>query len=163
MRLCTLSRGVFVSEKSFFAHPLISGPPADKLRPVMKVRQQLGIFLYGAVGYASIEVICRGYTHWSMALTGGVCLLMLFLINRRMAGRSLLRRAAAGAVAATALELVVGLVVNVWLGWSVWDYTGQPLNLLGQICPRYSLYWFFLTLPVMLFFGRGKEERQAAG
>ncbi len=126
----------------------------------MKMKQKIGIFLYGAVGYAAIEVICRGYTHWSMALTGGACLLLLFRINRRLARRGLLLRAAAGAAAVTALELAVGLVVNRWLGWGVWDYAAQPLNLLGQICPRYSLYWFCLALPVMLFFGGGRPAER---
>jgi len=28
------------------------------------------------------------------------------------------------------------------------------MNLLGQICPRFSLYWFLLCLPVSAFFMR---------
>lgn len=125
------------------------------------MKAKIGIFLYGAVGYASIEIICRGYTHWSMALTGGTCLLLLFWINRRLSDHGLLLRAAVGTAVVTALELMVGLVVNVWLGWSVWDYTDRPLNLLGQICPQYSLYWFCLALSAMLFFGRQPAKRRS--
>ena len=44
-------------------------------------------------------------------------------------------------------ELAVGLIVNVWLGWSVWDYSGETWNILGQICPRYTLYWCAISLP----------------
>ena len=118
----------------------------------MEMRRKIEVFLFGAVGYTSIEVVCRGRSHWSMALAGGVCLLTLFLVSRQMQGRSLLAQAAAGAAVVTGIELIVGIVVNLWLGWKVWDYTNQPLNLLGQICPQYSLYWFLLTLPAMYYF-----------
>ena len=122
------------------------------------MKQKMGIFLFGAVGYSSIEIICRGYTHWSMALTGGACLLLMYLISRRLAGRSVFLQALAAAGAVTAIELTVGLVVNVWLGWAVWDYADRPLNLLGQVCPLYSFFWFLLALPVMLFFRDGKPR-----
>ena len=121
------------------------------------MKQKIEIFLFGAVGYASIEVICRGRTHWSMALAGGLCLLMLFLISRRLQGRGVLVQAFAGAAVVTAVELVFGVVFNLWLGLKVWDYASRPLNLFGQICPQYSLYWFLLALPVMFYF---KEERK---
>ena len=39
----------------------------------------------------------------------------------------------------------VGVVVNLWYGWHVWDYSREPGNLLGQICPLFSFIWF---LPV---------------
>lgn len=132
----------------------------------MKVKQKVGIFLFGAVGYGSIEIICRGYTHWSMALAGGTCLLLMFGISRRLGRHSVFLQALAAAGTVTAIELAVGLVVNVWLGWAVWDYADRPLNLLGQICPLYSFFWFLLALPVMLFFREGRpraRRRRAEG
>lgn len=51
-----------------------------------------------------------------------------------------------GACLITALEFITGCVVNQWLGWGVWDYSGMPGNVLGQICPQYILLW----LPVSL-------------
>ena len=38
-------------------------------------------------------------------------------------------------------QLATGLLLNRLLGLQVWDYAGQPGNLLGQICPAYSLLW----------------------
>ena len=58
----------------------------------------------------------------------------------------LLLQAAACAVLVTAVELAAGLIINVWLGLGVWDYTGLPLNLWGQICLGYSLLWWLLCL-----------------
>ena len=46
----------------------------------------------------------------------------------------------------TAVELVSGLVLNLWLGLDIWDYTALPGNFLGQICPQYSAVWWVLCL-----------------
>ena len=43
----------------------------------------------------------------------------------------------------TGLELITGLIVNVWLGWDIWDYSDLPYNFKGQICLLYSVLWFF--------------------
>ena len=37
-------------------------------------------------------------------------------------------------------------IVNLAFGWNVWNYSGLPGNLLGQICPQYFVLW----LPVAL-------------
>ena len=39
-----------------------------------------------------------------------------------------------GSFVVTGIEFVSGCIVNLWLGWNVWDYSHLPLNLLGQIC-----------------------------
>ena len=46
------------------------------------------------------------------------------------------------AVIITVYELAVGLLVNVKFGWHVWDYSAQPGNVLGQICPTFTAIWF---------------------
>lgn len=110
------------------------------------------LFVFGGAAYGLIEIAARGYTHWTMLLTGGVCSMLLYALHRRLRARHLWQRAAAGAAAVTAVELAVGLVVNRWLGLSVWDYSSQPFNLLGQVCPAYTLCWFALCLVAMSLF-----------
>ena len=39
-----------------------------------------------------------------------------------------------------------GLILNVWLGLDIWDYSNLPLNLCGQICLWYSALWYVLCL-----------------
>ena len=39
------------------------------------------IFLVGCVSYGMIEILFRGFTHWSMVLTGGACLVSLYYIS----------------------------------------------------------------------------------
>ena len=42
--------------------------------------------------------------------------------------------------------LAAGLVLGVWLGLGVWDYSHLPGNFLGQICPQFFGVWFVLCL-----------------
>lgn len=101
----------------------------------------LGAFIYGA-----IEVIVRGYTHWTMALTGGAVMALFMLINRSR-DVNIILRCLLGALVITSLEFAVGAVVNLGLGWDVWDYSEKPFNIMGQICPLFTLGWFALSLP----------------
>ena len=42
-------------------------------------------FLMGFFLYALVEIAGRGYTHWTMCLTGGMILAVLYTISRRKA------------------------------------------------------------------------------
>ena len=61
-------------------------------------------------------------------------------------------QAVLGGLAITAGELLAGLVLNVWLGLGIWDYSGQWGNLWGQICPLYTGLWCLLAGPVIVAF-----------
>lgn len=107
------------------------------------------MFALGAAVYPVVELVWRGRTHWTMSLTGGLCTLLIHLCNRRMKSSGLAARCGAGCAVITLTEFAVGCVVNRMLGWNVWDYSGAPLNILGQICPLYCGFWFVLSLPVL--------------
>lgn len=115
-------------------------------------KKYLFIWCLGAIVYGLVEVLARGYTHWTMVITGGFVLLMLYFISKRLINRNLLVRCFAGCIAITAVEFAVGSVVNLALGWNVWNYSDEAYNLLGQICPKITLYWFLLCIPVMIGF-----------
>ena len=112
------------------------------------MKEKATAFAVGATGSPCIEILARGHTHWSMALLGGICVLALVWIARRYPGMNIAVQAALGTAFITAAELAVGLVVNRALGWQVWDYSREFGNVLGQICPLFSFYWFLLCLPV---------------
>ena len=105
------------------------------------------LFTLGASIYCVLEVLWRGYTHWSMAVAGGVSLCALGRCRDRLRKRSLLLRCVAGAGIITVVEFLTGCVVNLWFGWSVWDYSHHKLNILGQVCPQFFLIWLLLCLP----------------
>lgn len=113
-------------------------------------KNQTIIFLLGGCLYGLIEVVARGYTHWSMFLTGGFVLTALYSINKVLHKRSILLRALLGGCVITLAEFTVGCIVNLWLGMNVWDYSSQPFNLLGQICLRFFLIWIFICIPAYL-------------
>ena len=108
------------------------------------------IFITGAAGYSTIEYMFRGYTHWSMALTGGACLLTFDYYVSEYKETPTLAKAAVGACIITIFEFFVGIIVNLFYGWHVWDYSGEPGNILGQICPEYSLFWFLICLAILV-------------
>ncbi|MCB6993817.1 hypothetical protein LI177_10025 [bacterium 210820-DFI.6.37] len=108
------------------------------------------IFAIGALGYGGLEILFRGYTHWTMMLTGGACLLTLYYLDQQFNKAPLLLKAAGGAIIITIYEFAVGLIVNLWYGWHVWDYSLLPGNLLGQVCPLFTAIWFFLCLGLSL-------------
>jgi uncharacterized membrane protein len=112
----------------------------------MKLRKSVSLFSFGAVGYGLIEIIWRGFTHPSMLLAGGTVFLSFSVINQRLRHKSLFVKALLGATVITAVELGLGIVFNILLKKRVWDYSDKPFNFLGQICPLFSVAWFFLSI-----------------
>ena len=105
----------------------------------------------GGAAYALIELAWRGYTHWTMILLGGLAFVLVGMINNILPWEMRLQvQVAIGMVIVTALELVVGLIINRWLGWGVWDYSNMWGNVLGQICPQYMVLWVPLVLAAIL-------------
>lgn len=105
------------------------------------------LFLCGAVGYAGIEMVWRGHTHWTMAILGGALFLLLGGLNEWFPwDMPLWLQCICGASIVTDAEFIAGLVLNVWLGLGIWDYSGMWGNLLGQICPQYIFAWVGLSL-----------------
>lgn len=111
-------------------------------------------FLFGGTGYGLIELLWRGGTHPSMVLTGGACFMIIRRISRKFSRRPVLCRCVACSGAITCVEFFVGCVLNKWLGMGVWDYSDVKFNVLGQICPLYSVLWFLLSVPIVMFFSR---------
>lgn len=103
------------------------------------------IFLTGAVGYSLLEILWRGYTHPSMALVGGLCLLLIVFINNRFKQKSRIFRSALCTLVISAVEFLSGILLNIILHLDVWDYSNRLFNIMGQICPLYCMLWFFLS------------------
>ena len=41
----------------------------------------LFLFLVGGTVYVIIELVCRGRSHWTMAVVGGICFILCGLLN----------------------------------------------------------------------------------
>ncbi|MBR7148098.1 MAG: hypothetical protein IKD13_04625 [Firmicutes bacterium] len=116
----------------------------------LTIPQLTTAFFTGCIAYPLLEVAYRGYSHWTMSLTGGLCLVMLFLIQWAFPDLTVWRKALLGALTIVTLELMVGSAANLWLGWAIWDYTDLRFHYLGQISLGFALIWYCLC---SLFFG----------
>nr|WP_302638246.1 putative ABC transporter permease [Clostridium sp. CAG:221] len=102
-------------------------------------------FIYGFMYYI-IEVLYRGYSHWSMFFLGGLCGVIIGLLNEKNKTISVLKQGIYGALIVTILEFIIGYIVNILLGWNIWDYSNVPFNFLGQICLPFTIIWFILSV-----------------
>ena len=109
--------------------------------------KHVALVLTGGCIYYAIEILWRGYSHWSMFLLGGFCFLCIGLINEFFTWEiKIWKQAIYGTALITVLEFFSGCIINIWLGWNVWDYSNVPFNVLGQICLPYIILWFPLTI-----------------
>ena len=115
-----------------------------------KIKEYFVVFASGGIIYSLIEVVFRGFTHWTMTLTGGAALLIIYITNIKIKTKGLIVRCLAGCAIITSLEFIVGCIVNRGLHMKVWDYSGEKYNVLGQICPLFSVLWSLLCIPATL-------------
>ena len=112
----------------------------------------LFLFLAGGFAYGGVEIIFRGFSHITMFVTGGICFLLIGMLNQAYTwNMALVSQMVISGLIVTAVEFTVGLIVNVWLKLNVWDYSKFPYNIMGQVCLLYTNMWFFLALPAILF------------
>ena len=104
------------------------------------------LFCTGALGYGFLEVLWRGYTHWSMLCAGGICFVFFGKVCDKMKKANLFLKAVTCSVFITFIEFIFGVIFNIILKKNVWDYSNLPLNFLGQICIIYSALWGALSL-----------------
>ena len=105
----------------------------------------LTLFLVGGAFYYALEVLFRGYSFLAMAGCGGLCFIICGVINEKSRCMRLVLQQFIAASGITVIEFIFGLILNVWLGLNMWDYSNMPGNILGQICPQFMVLWFFLS------------------
>ncbi len=123
----------------------------EKIAQMNQWKKYILLFMIGAVGYGLMETLFRGFTHWTMIVTGGFVFIILYYVNSKNENAPLWQKAFVGAFIITLIELAVGCVVNLWLDWNVWDYSGYPYNFFGQICLAFTALWFVLCIPISFF------------
>ena len=106
------------------------------------------IFLTGGCAYVGLELCWRGWSHGSMFLAGGLCLLLIGHLEEVEPKLCLPLRILLGAGIITMVELGAGLLFN--RTYTVWDYRAVPGNYMGQICLPFCLAW----IPVSYAAGR---------
>lgn len=105
----------------------------------------LTLLLIGGAAYYCIELLSRGFSHWTMFLVGGICFILIGIINEITPKIPLIWQMFVSAIVITVIEFTSGCILNLWLGWNVWDYSDEFGNILGQICVKHSICWFLLS------------------
>lgn len=102
--------------------------------------------------YYCIEVLYRGYSHWSMFVLGGLCFGWVDFICQKITGlKCLWQKMLVSALGITFMEWLTGCIVNLWLKWNVWDYSELPMQIMGQVSLLFSFFWFVLSYPAIEF------------
>lgn len=114
----------------------------------MSFFKNFSLFCFGGLAYGLIELAWRGRTHISMFFVGGLCFWLICKIAT-VKNFALPKMSVLCSLGITLIELVSGIFINIVLGLGVWNYQNQPFNVLGQVCPVFSLFWLFLSIPAI--------------
>ncbi len=121
------------------------------MKVIKKLIEYCLLFILGGSVYYMIEILYRGHSHYTMFMVGGLCLILIGIINEFFNWNMYIElQIGLGLLIVLILEFLTGCIVNLWLGWGIWDYSNMPLNLLGQICLPFALLWIPLVFIAIL-------------
>lgn len=117
------------------------------MNAIKNIVKYLILGVIGGIVYVSLELLYRGFSHWTMFFVSSVSFILIGLINEYVSwDMKLWKQMLIGASIITAIEFISGYVINIKLRWNVWDYSNVPFNIMGQICLPFSIVWFFISL-----------------
>ena len=112
------------------------------------IKELILLIIFG-ITYCGIEILYRGRTHISMLFVGGLCAVLIGMINEITPKMNIILQMFIGAVIVTIIEFFSGYIINIILGLNVWDYSNLMFNYKGQISLIFTVIWFFLSAPVI--------------
>ena len=112
------------------------------------IKELILLIIFG-ITYCGIEILYRGRTHISMLFVGGLCAVLIGMINEITPKMNIILQMFIGAVIVTIIEFFSGYIINIILGLNVWDYSNLIFNYKGQISLIFTVIWFFLSAPVI--------------
>ena len=120
------------------------------MKPILHIIRDFLLGCSCGLIYFVVEICYRGYSHWSMFVLAMFCgVFCIDHINNYMSFDLDFRvQVMISTGLCTLSEGLCGLYVNIYKGWNVWDYTKEAGDILGQICPLFTFYWFCLCCGV---------------
>jgi len=105
-----------------------------------RVSECLFLWALGGSIYYNLEMVFRGFSHWSMFVLGGLCMVFFWLQGYVLDWRvPLWLQIIRCVIFVTACEFITGMIVNKWFNLAVWDYSDQPFHILGQVCLPFAI------------------------
>lgn len=114
------------------------------------LKKEFFIFIIFGISYFTLEILYRGYSHWTMILLGGIVSVLIGLINEITPNMRMWKQMLLGTILVTLFEFILGYILNIKLGLGIWDYSNIPFNIMGQICLPFSFLWFVLSYFVIM-------------
>ena len=98
------------------------------------------LLVIGGSIYVLLELLFRGYSHFTMFLLGGVMFLLIGGINNWLPwSMGIVWQCLLGMLVITAAEFVAGCILNLWLGLGIWFF----LSGVAVILDDWLRYWLF--------------------
>ena len=116
---------------------------------------KLGLFLSCGFIYCMIEILFRGWSHWSMfVLTGFLGVFCVDSINNTLSfDCDYIVQILISTILCTIGEGISGIILNVWLQLNVWDYSKMTFGtfFFGQCNVVFCFAWM-LIISIIIFY-----------
>jgi hypothetical protein len=116
---------------------------------------KLGLFLSCGFIYYMIEILFRGWSHWSMfVLTGFLGVFCIDSINNTLSfDCDYIVQILISTILCTIGEGISGIILNVWLQLNVWDYSKITFGtfFFGQCNVLFCFAWM-LIISIIIFY-----------
>ena len=116
---------------------------------------KLGLFLSCGFIYCMIEILFRGWSHWSMfVLTGFLGVFCIDSINNVLSfDCDYIVQILISTILCTIGEGISGIILNVWLQLNVWDYSKMTFGtfFFGQCNVLFCFAWM-LIISIIIFY-----------
>ncbi len=121
------------------------------------------LWTWGGAIYLLMEVVYKILSgkpetiSWTMLLLAAILCIPIERFGKKVPV-SLPIQALICAIIITIAEFIAGIILNVWLGLGIWDYSTMPLNVEGQICLPFAILWYILCLIFIPLFDHIRGE-----
>ena len=117
---------------------------------------KLGLFLSCGFIYCMIEILFRGWSHWSMfVLTGFLGVFCVDSINNTLSfDCDYIAQILISTILCTIGEGISGIILNVWLQLNVWDYSKMTFGtfFFGQCNVIFCVAWALIIGLFAIFY-----------
>ena len=117
---------------------------------------KLGLFLSCGFIYCMIEILFRGWSHWSMfILTGFLGVFCVDSINNTLSfDCDYIVQILISTILCTIGEGISGIILNVWLQLNVWDYSKMAFGtfFFGQCNVIFCVAWLLIVGLFAIFY-----------
>ena len=114
------------------------------------LKKEFFIFIIFGISYFTLEILYRGYSHWTMIFLGGIVSVLIGLINEITPNMRMGKQMLLVTMLINVFEFILVYILNIKLGLGIWDYSNIPFNVMGQICLPFSFLWFVLSYFVII-------------